>query len=91
MNKFDGSNNHNNILMRDYQKKLNKGNMSLTEIMQEIRAIANKHNSDDHDSEEILKKFREIKDMSDSLKHRLTSNIKTNFSLFDYKPPKHDH
>jgi len=30
--------------------------MSLADIMQEIRTIANKHNSDnDHDSEEVLK------------------------------------
>lgn len=65
--------------------------MSLAEIMHEIRTIANKHNSDnDQDSEEIMKKYREIKEMAFSLKGRLHSNSKTSFSLFDYKPRKHD-
>ena len=72
-------------------KKRQNQNMSLAEIMQEIRHIANKHNSDnDQDSEEILKKYKEIKDMAFSLKNRLYSNTKTSFSLFDYKPKKND-
>ena len=66
--------------------------MSLADIMQEIRAIANKHNSDnDHDSEEILKRYKEIKEMANSLKNRLHSNTKTSFSLFDYKPRKNEY
>ncbi len=73
-------------------KKVIKGNMSLADIMQEIRAIANKHNSDnDHDSEEILKNYIVVKDLANSLKNRLHSNTKTSFSLFDFKPKKNEY
>jgi hypothetical protein len=65
--------------------------MSLADIMQEIRTIANKHNSDDHDSEEVLKNYYLVKELANSLKNRLHSNTKTSFSLFDYKPRKNDY
>jgi hypothetical protein len=65
--------------------------MSLAEIMNEIRTIANKHNSDDHDSEEIMKKMKEIREMAFSLKNRLHSNVKTSFSLCEYNPRKNDY
>lgn len=81
LTKFEGNN-----------KKGYKGNMSLADIMQEIRAIANKHNSDnDHDSEEVLKNYIVVKELASSLKNRLHSNTKTSFSLFDYKPRKNDY
>jgi hypothetical protein len=65
--------------------------MSLAEIMNEIRTIANKHNSDDHDSEEIMKKMKEIKEMANSLKSRLNINVKTSFIFCEFNPKKNDY